>query len=208
MGRKKTTGLLLFIFAAVLLAPISMSSDNRFMSSKASANSLDVQIDSLCAASDCGTSTIANSNTTRKLAVSSNGTIYVLFRNSNGIWVSKSTNRGVSFSSAVNVSTENREAEIGTSANGKVYVVWSSNNSYVISSSSDGAQTWQTPVVAGQSSGAQAHMAISGDYIYLVGQSGTTLYHSSNGGQTWGTTTIGTSQAFADVHVDPITKHV
>jgi LPXTG-motif cell wall-anchored protein len=208
MGRKKTTGLLLSIFAVALLAPISMDSDNRFMPSKASANSLDVQIDALCAESDCGESTIANSNTTRKLAVSSNGTIYVLFRNSNGIWVSKSTNRGVSFSSAVNVSAENREAEIGTSANGKVYVVWNSNNSYVISSSSDGAQTWQTPVVAGQSSGAQAHMAISGDYIYLVGQSGTTLYHSSNGGQTWGTTTVGTSQAFADVHVDPITKHV
>ena len=173
-----------------------------------SASSADVQIDADCAGSDCGASTIANSNTTRKLAVSSNGTIYALFRNANGIWVSRSTNRGVSFSPAVNVSSENREAEIGTSANGKVYVVWNSNNNYVVSSSNNGGSTWSSPIVAGQASGPQAHMAISGDYIYLVGQSGTTLYHSSDGGQVWGITTVGSSQVFADVHVDPITKHV
>jgi LPXTG-motif cell wall-anchored protein len=210
INNKKIIGLALFVFLSALILPSVVSNKGTGISfnSKAKASSFDIQVDALCAGSDCGESTIANSNTTRKLAVSSNGTIYILFRNSNGIWVSKSTNRGVSFSSATNVSTENREAEIGTSANGKVYVVWNSSNSYVISSSSDGALTWETPVVAGQSSGAQAHMAISGDYIYLVGQSGTTLYHSSNGGQTWGTTTVGTSQAFADVHVDPITKHV
>lgn len=208
MGQKKITGLFLFMFAAVLFMPVSVSNNNKFTVSEAKASSLDVQVDALCAGSDCGTSTIANSNTTRKLAVSSNGTIYALFRNSNGIWVSKSTNRGLSFSSAVNVSAENQEAEIGTSANGKVYVVWNSNNSYVVSSSNDGGETWSSPVNAGQASGPQAHMAISGDYIYLVGQSGTTLYYSPNGGQTWGTTTVGGSQVFADVHVDPITKHV
>jgi len=196
------------LFTLVLPLNISTNSVNISFSPPVKASSLDIQVDLDCAGSDCGTSTIANSNTTRKLAVSSNGTIYALFRNLSGIWVSKSTNRGLSFSSAVNVSTENKEAEIGTSANGKVYVVWNSSNNYVVSSSGDGGSTWDTPVVAGQASGQQAHMAISGDYIYLVGQSGTTLYHSSNGGQTWGTTTVGGSQVFADVHVDPITKHV
>jgi hypothetical protein len=196
------------IMTAFAIAGLGVVGTEISSESTINASSADVQIDADCAGSDCGSSTIANSNTTRKLAVSSNGTIYALFRNSNGIWVSKSTNRGLSFSSAVNVSAENREAEIGTSANGKVYVVWNSNNNYVISSSSNGGSTWSAPVSAGQSSGPQAHMAISGDYIYLVGQSGTTLYRSSDGGQTWGTTTVGGSQVFADVHVDPITKHV
>ena len=206
----KTVKATILVASLVLVASLNVSKSNSGVSfvSKAQASGLDVQVDADCAGSDCDASTIANSNTTRKLAVSSNGTIYALFRNANGIWVSKSTNRGLSFSSAVNVSTENKEAEIGTSANGKVYVVWNSNNNYVISASSDGGATWGTPVNAGQASGPQAHMAISGDFIYLVGQSGTTLYHSSNGGQTWGTTTVGGSQVFADVHVDPITKHV
>lgn len=210
MGRKKIIGLALFVLSSTLVVSSSAPESSFLFSfqSKVNASGLDVQIDEDCAGSDCGSSTIANSNTTRKLAVSSNGTIYALFRNTDGIWVSKSTNRGLSFSSAVNVSAENKEAEIGTSANGKVYVVWNSNNSYVISSSSNGGTTWGSPVNAGTASGAQAHMAISGDYIYLVGQAGTTLYRSSDGGETWSTTVVGSSQAFADVQVDPITKHV
>jgi hypothetical protein len=210
MGRKKIIGLALFVLLAALMLPSGEPQEGVGVSfgSKAKASSFDIQIDADCEGSDCGNSTIANSNTTRKLAVSSNGTIYALFRNSTGIWVTRSTNRGVSFSSAINVSTENKEAEIGTSANGKVYVVWSSSNNYVVSSSNDGGNTWTLPVIAGQASGQQAHMAISGDYIYLVGQSGTTLYHSSDSGQTWGTTAVGSSQVFADVHVDPITKYV
>jgi len=210
MGQKKKLGLALSVLCSAITLQLSASANSAglFAKSTAKANSFNVQIDANCNGTDCGASTIANSNTTRKIAVSSNGTIYALFRNPDGIWVSKSTDRGVSFSSASNVSTENKEAEIGTSANGKVYVVWNSSNNYVVSSSNDNGNTWSSPVAAGQSSGGQAHMAISGDFIYLVGQSGTTLYHSSNGGQTWGTTVVGSSQVFADVHVDPITKHV
>lgn len=79
---------------------------------------------------------------------------------------------------------------------------------YVISKSSDGANTWSSPVIVGTSSGPQAHIAVDGDYIYAVGQQGTTLYYSSNAGQTWFTTSIGTAQVFSDVHVDPITHDV
>jgi LPXTG-motif cell wall-anchored protein len=168
----------------------------------------DVQVDLSCQGADCGTVTLANSNTTRKLAVNSQGHIYAVFYGQSGVWVTKSTNRGQSFSSATQVTTSNSQPEIGTSADGTVYVIWAQSGNYVISKSTDGAATWLAPVVVGAVSGAQAHMAVDGDYIYAVGQSGTTLYYSSNAGQTWSTTVVGSSQVFADVHVDPITRHV
>jgi len=168
----------------------------------------DIQVDADCGGSPCGTMTLASSNTTRKLAVSSNGSVYAVFYGATGIWVAKSTNRGASFSSATQVSTDNKQPEIGTSADGSVYVIWNSGSSYVISKSTDGAGTWSAPVTVGASSGGQAHMAIDGDYIYAIGQSGTTLYVSSNAGTTWSTVTVGSSQAFADVHVDKISHAV
>jgi LPXTG-motif cell wall-anchored protein len=168
----------------------------------------DIQVDADCGGSPCGTMTLASSNTTRKLAVSSNGSVYAVFYGATGIWVAKSTNRGASFSSATQVSTDNKQPEIGTSADGSVYVIWNSGSSYVISKSTDGAGAWSAPVTVGASSGGQAHMAIDGDYIYAIGQSGTTLYVSSNAGTTWSTVTVGSSQAFADVHVDKISHAV
>lgn len=168
----------------------------------------DIRVDLDCAGTDCGTMTLANSNTTRKLAVNSQGHIYAVFYGQNGIWVSKSTNRGQSFSSAKMVTSLNAQPEIGTSADGTIYVIWSESGNYVISKSIDGANTWSNPIIVGVASGPQAHMAVDGDYIYAVGQQGTTLYYSSNAGQTWSTTLVGSSQVFADVHVDPITHNV
>lgn len=170
--------------------------------------SADIQVDADCGGSPCGTMTLASSNTTRKLAVSSNGSVYAVFYGATGIWVAKSTNRGASFSSATQVSTDNKQPEIGTSADGSVYVIWNSGSSYVISKSTDSARTWSAPVTVGTASGGQAHIAIDGDYIYAIGQSGTTLYVSNNAGATWSTTVVGSSQAFADVHVDKISHAV
>lgn len=195
-----------FVFGAALLAgSLILSGDSTNAATPVHA---DIQVDANCEGSACGTSTIANSNTTRKLAVSSNGTIFALFRDENGIWVSRSSNNGASFSSAKKVTATNAEAEIGTSANGSVYVIWAQSGNYVISMSADSGETWGSPITVGQSSGQQAHMAIDGDYVYAVGQQGTVLYYSSNSGQTWNTTNIGSSQVFADVHVDPITHNV
>jgi LPXTG-motif cell wall-anchored protein len=168
----------------------------------------DVRVDLDCAGTDCGSMTLANSNTTRKLAVNSQGHIYSVFYGQSGIWVSKSTNRGQSFSSAKMVTSLNAQPEIGTSADGTIYVIWSESGNYIISKSSDGADTWSSPTTVGVASGPQAHMAVDGDYIYVVGQQGTTLYYSSDAGQTWATTVVGSSQVFADVHVDPITHNV
>jgi LPXTG-motif cell wall-anchored protein len=170
--------------------------------------SADIQVDADCGGSPCGTMTLASSNTTRKLAVSSNGSVYAVFYGATGIWVAKSTNRGASFASATQVSTDNKQPEIGTSADGSVYVIWNSGSSYVISKSTDGAGTWSAPVTVGTASGGQAHIAIDGDHIYAIGQSGTTLYVSNNAGATWSTTVVGSSQAFADVHVDKISHAV
>lgn len=168
----------------------------------------DVQVDLDCEGSDCGAVTLANSNTTRKLAVNSQGHIHAVFYGQNGIWVAKSANRGQSFSTAKKVTATNAQPEIGTSADGTVYVIWSQSGNYLISKSTDGAATWSSPITVGVASGQQAHMAVDGDYIYAVGQQGTTLYYSHNAGQTWSTTSIGSAQVFADVHVDPITHNV
>jgi LPXTG-motif cell wall-anchored protein len=178
------------------------------MAEASSALHSDVQVDLDCGGIDCGSMTLANSNTTRKLAVNSQGHIYAVFYGQTGIWVARSTNRGQSFSSASQVTSTNAQPEIGTSADGTAYVIWSQAGSYVISKSTDGASSWSDPVTVGLSSGQQAHMAVDGDFIYAVGQQGTTLYYSHDAGQTWSTTTVGSSQVFADVHVDPITHNV
>ena len=73
--------------------------------------------------SDSGASnTIAYPNTSRNVAAAPDGTIYVLYRNPSGIWVARSTNRGQSFQTPVQIGTSSYEAEIAVDANGIVYV--------------------------------------------------------------------------------------
>lgn len=78
--------------------------------------------------------TLDGANTSRNLAVDSNGVIYVTYRNTqdNKIYVAKSVDGGVSFQAGVKVSdTVGSESEIATSTNGYLYVayiVMSDNN--------------------------------------------------------------------------------
>lgn len=171
----------------------------------------DVPVDVDCGGVDCGAMSLANANTTRKLAVTSNGTIYAAFYGSTGIWVAKSTDRGASFNPAVLVDSDNSEPEIAASASGVLYVIWnkSSVSSFVVSKSTDAGQTWSTPVATGMSGwGGPAHMAVDGDYVYAVDQQGSTLAYSHDAGVTWSTTPTGSSYVFADVRVDRLTGDV
>jgi Bacterial Ig-like domain (group 3)/OmpA-like transmembrane domain/Abnormal spindle-like microcephaly-assoc'd, ASPM-SPD-2-Hydin/Divergent InlB B-repeat domain len=160
--------------------------------------------------SDIGTdNTLANSNTSRKLAIGADGTIYALFRSpTNGIRVARSTNRGQSFSPSVQVSTDNAEAELAIATDGDLHVAWVSSGSIVHSISRDGGVTYSAPVTAGSTASASVHMAVDGDRVYLIPRAGNVVFRSSDDGATFAQTSTGSSYAFADVFVDPVSRDV
>lgn len=159
--------------------------------------------------SDSGTSnTIAYPNTSRNVAVDPNGIIYVLFRNPNGIYVARSTNRGQSFEAPVQVDTTNAEAEIAVDVNGVVHVAWGSGGSVYYSRSADNGQTYSAASNLGAASGT-VHMAVDAPYVYIINKSGQTLFRNSNNGSgAFSTTSVDTGRMFADVHVDKATGNV
>lgn len=158
--------------------------------------------------SDLGTdNNLVESNTSRKLAVGADGTIYALFRSpTNGIRIAKSTDRGASFGASVQVSATDGEAEIAIASDGDLHVVWISGGNAVHAVSTDGAATFSAPVTAG-SAGA-AHMAVDGDYVYIIPQSGSAVYYSSDDGASFASTSTGAFYAFADIFADPVTHDV
>jgi large repetitive protein len=163
--------------------------------------------------SDVGTTnSISQGNTSRKLAVTPDGTIYVLFHGNAGIRVAKSTDRGQTFGASVQVYNSNLEAEIATSSNGNVYVIWSQSGSVYFSKSTDQGATFSTPANIGTSTGVMGtvsvHMATDDKYIYIIDQGGTHFYYSSDNGTTFTLNAIPISYVFSDVHVDPSTHRV
>jgi hypothetical protein len=158
--------------------------------------------------SDVGTdNSLLASNTSRKLAVAPDGTIYALFRSpTNGIRIAKSTDRGQTFSPSSQISATNAEAEIAIAADGDLHVVWATGGSIVHTLSQDGSATFSTPVTVG--SGTSAHMAVDGDRVYIIPRAGNTVYHSDDDGATFAATSTGSSYAYADIFVDPLTRDV
>jgi len=166
-------------------------------------------------ASDLGQSgnSITQANTTRKIAVAPNGTIYIVYHGTNGVRVAKSTDNGLSFGASVQVSAADYEAEIAVASTGYVYVAWADATSTYVSRSTDGGITFAAPVNAGSNAvpmigNNSVHMATDGGYIYLIDKPGNNFLRSSNGGQTFGTVSINAAQYFSDVHVEPVTHEV
>lgn len=158
--------------------------------------------------SDIGTdNTIAQSNTSRKLAVAADGTIYALFRSpTNGIRIAKSTDRGQSFSPSVQITATNGEAEIAIANDGDLHATWIVTGSAVHAVSRDGGATFSAPVTVGAAS--SAHMAVDGDYVYIIPRDGSSVYRSADDGATFTATPTGSSYAFADIFVDHLTHDV
>ena len=175
-----------------------------------------IQVDISCGGSACTGSTIATSNQTRKLVVSSTGVIFASFWNPSGIWVAKSTNRGATFSAPKRVTTTAIQGEISISADGTLYVNWNTSDGTVyISKSTNAGNTWSTPVQiatgvpAGMFGTQTIHMAVDGDYLYGVRQDGTKVYVSSDAGATWTEKALSaSSQVFSDIHIDPLTHAI
>ncbi|SEW42916.1 OmpL47-type beta-barrel domain-containing protein [[Clostridium] fimetarium] len=158
--------------------------------------------------SDSGTDpTIQNGNTTRKLAVASDGTIYATYHCTEGIRVAKSLDQGNTFQSSILAYNKNLEAEIAVSTDGSVYLAWVEDSNIKLSKSTDGGLTFQTPIVVGTSNSPTVHMATDGNYIYIIDRAGLVLHRSSDAGETFSSVTLATGMyVFSDVHVDP-TSH-
>ncbi|MDP9199241.1 MAG: Ig-like domain repeat protein, partial [Pseudomonadota bacterium] len=161
--------------------------------------------------SDIGNdNSLAASNTTRKLAVGADGTIYALFRSpTNGIRVARSTDRGQSFEPSVQVHAADAEAEIAIASDGDLHVNWSTGSGISHTVSRDGAQTFSDPVSVLVGSFAwSAHMALDGDLVYIIPSQGDVVYRSDDDGATFSETLTGTYAAYSDIFVDPLTHDV
>ena len=155
-----------------------------------------------------GDNSLGNANTSRKLAVGADGTIYALYYSpTTGIRVARSATRGQSFSPSVQVSSTGAEAEIAVSSTGIIYVVWISSGNAVVSRSLDGGQTFSAPVTAGAAS-SSVHMATDAAYVYLFDRAGNNFHVSADNGLTFSTVAVNAGQAFSDVHVDRSTGDV
>ena len=177
------------------------------------------------AVSNSGTdNSIGYPNTSRNVAISPTGTIYVVYSNANGIYVARSTNRGQSFKTPVKVGSTQSEAEIGVDENGKVYVVWNalaaqqndlkmaleskaSEYPVKLTTSSDGGVTFTTPVEIGIAGGT-CHIALDAPHVYVVVDAGGSVLHNHNSGQGTFTETTINARAYADIHVDYRTGNV
>jgi len=154
--------------------------------------------------SDSGTDNqIAYPNTGRKVACGPDGTIYVVYYSaSNGIRVVRSTNRGESFHSSVQVFATGAESEIAVDTDGTVHVAFVSGGSLYYSRSTDGGVTFSTPNVVDPVSGS-VHMDVDAPWVFLIPQNGAKLYRNAESGSgAWTSTVVGASRAYADVHVD------
>jgi hypothetical protein len=157
--------------------------------------------------SDIGTdNNLADSNTSRKLAVGADGTIYALFRSqTNGIRIAKSVDRGQSFGPSVRVDDDG-EAEIAIANDGDLHVTWIKAGNAVHKVSHDGGATFSSEVTVGPAT--SAHMAVDGDYVYVIPRNGASVYRSTDDGATFAPTSTGGSYAFADIFVDYLSHDV
>lgn len=154
--------------------------------------------------SDPGTTdaTIANGNTSRKLAVGTDGTIYAVYRSpAQGVRVARSADRGATFSPSVQVTPSDQEAEVIVSSTGIVYVAWIESARARVSRSLDGAVTFSTPVDAGPAN-ASLHLAVDANRLYVIDRQGNNFLASSDNGLSFDAVALNAGQVFSDVHVD------
>ena len=151
---------------------------------------------------------LQGANTSRNIAVGDDGSIHVVYKHaeSGAVMYKKSTD-GITFSEPVQVSAESGdECEVAVSSNGKVYVSYTTGSIGYIAYSADGSSF--TNVQVGGIVGNSIHLAVDGDYVYGIPQSGTEFYYSADGGQNYATHTGWTGYAFSDVLIDKSNNNV
>lgn len=160
-----------------------------------------------------GNISMEGANTSRNIAVGSDGTIHVVYKDlsDDGIYYIKSTDSGATFSQPTKVVGKGREAEVAVSSNGRVFVSYyfDMTSNFWIAYSDDG--TSFTTVVLGSATGGNQiglHMATDGDNVYAVNSGGTTFWYSSDKGETYSSHSGWDDKAFSDVLVDTSTHNV
>lgn len=130
-------------------------------------------------------------NTSRNLATSSNGTVYVVYNLSGSgdstIYLVKKGPNDTEFSAPVEVATGS-EPEVAVTSGGRILVSYVSDSKGYVAYSDNGSSF--TPVdISLQGDDASRrpslHMATNGNNIFVVARNGAYLYRSTNGGQTY-----------------------
>ena len=206
----------LIALIALMLPTLLMVAPNAASATTPTVRSSDVRVDTSCNGGACSSSSIANSNTSRKVATSTagaNGTIFVAYKASDGIHVATSTDRGATFGTPVRVTTTSAEPAIAATANA-VYLLYPGAGSrvYVQRGSLDGS-TWGAAVDAGAGTGShhlstESGAAVGTDRLYAINRSGTNVLRSVDGGATFSTTALPAAWAYSDVQIDPRTGDV
>ena len=131
-----------------------------------------VQLDTTCGDGlSCIAGNLGESFTTRKIAVGSDGTIYMVFTTATGVYIAKSTDRGQSYSSPILVTTSvtvgNRgEGELTISTNDTLYYASFGTNGKVFKST-NGGTTW-TDIGMNLNGNNATRYAVDGNNIYVL----------------------------------------
>lgn len=144
---------------------------------------------------------IGNANTSRNIYVSNDGIIYVVYTGSNGIKVSKSTNRGQSFLAPVLVTTFDSEPEVIVNDAGIVFVSWVESGNILLSRSTDQGVTFSSPIIIGPGS-FSVHLSVFGNNVYAIDKFGREIYSNVNNGLGIFNRVTLTRRVFADVRTD------
>ncbi|CAL2059561.1 T9SS type B sorting domain-containing protein [Tenacibaculum sp. 190524A05c] len=155
--------------------------------------------------SDNGSSNnIGSANTSRNVAVDNNGNIFIVYATPSEIRLSKSTNGGQSFLPSILVGTANNaEPEVAINDEGTVFIAWIDNSQVHLFSSTDGGNSFNTSQVFGNTFSTSVHISTSQNNVYLIDQTGSTLYYNNNNGVgTFNTTSTGITMVYADVLTD------
>ncbi|MEI8231490.1 MAG: sialidase family protein, partial [Actinomycetes bacterium] len=159
------------------------------------------QVDQNCGTAEipaeCSNSNIAGTNTTRRIAVTSDGTIFASFSSSEGIRIARSVDRGQSFGVSTLVSLDQAAggAEIAVSSNDILYAAWAtysysdgySSTVAHFSRSLDRGAHWSAPISSAENDGwgSTIHLAVDGDHVYAITPDGATFWVSSDQGETY-----------------------
>ncbi|MCR4691065.1 MAG: exo-alpha-sialidase [Lachnospiraceae bacterium] len=150
---------------------------------------------------------LENANTSRNLAVGPDGSIHIVYKDTERkVQYVKSNKTGAAFSAPVVVAEAGTECEVAVSSTGRVFVAYHAAGKPYIAYSDNGVDF--TAVKLSENNANSIHMATDGKHVYAISMAGSTFYYSSDGGETYKTHTGWAGKVYSDVMVDPTTHLV
>lgn len=127
---------------------------------------------------------IGSANTTRNIVADNDGTIYVAYYNRSGIYVSKSTNRGKTFSTPRKISDMSSPPEISVNDKGMVFIAWINRNRIYLTKSNKNVTSFEMPRIIYEPIhvSIEVHMTTFGDNVYITDKAGDLALSNSNNG--------------------------